>query len=183
MLTYELSKGQPTTPRNYLCALAVNFALTLNATVCANICARSPPTITEHGGSLWIPEDKAKGGNDIHISLNDTAIAVLRRQLGKHSTRVFTYDGKPFNRAYTVAWQKALKRAGIENFRWHDLRHTWASWLAQNGVPLSDIQEMGGWETYAMVKRYAHLLLAHMAHRARVIDKLMNTNSAQSPNT
>ena len=116
-------------------------------------------------GTAWIPGDQAKGGRDIHISLNDTAIAVLKRQVGKHATRVFTYDGKPFNRAYTVAWQKALKRAGIENFRWHDLRHTWASWLAQKGVPLTDIQEMGGWETYAMVKRYAHLLPAHLAHR------------------
>lgn len=65
--------------------------------------------------------------------------------------------GEPYDRAYTKAWQKALKRAGIENFRWHDLRHTWASWLAQKGVPLSDIQEMGGWETPAMVQRYAHL--------------------------
>ena len=55
--------------------------------------------------------------------------------------------GEPYDRAYTKAWQKALKRAGIENFRWHDLRHTWASWIAQKGVPLSDIQEMGGWET------------------------------------
>lgn len=131
--------------------------------------------------TAWIPGDKAKGGNDIHISLNDTAIAVLKRQVGKHPTRVFTYDGKPFNRAYTVAWQKALKRAGIDNFRWHDLRHTWASWLAQKGVPLTDIQEMGGWETYSMVKRYAHLLPAHLAHHARVIDGLINTDLAQSP--
>jgi integrase len=119
--------------------------------------------------TAWIPGDQAKGGRDIHVSLNDTAIAVLRRQVGKHPVRVFTYEGKPFNRAYTVAWQKALKRAGIENFRWHDLRHTWASWLAQKGVPLSDIQEMGGWETYAMVKRYAHLLPAHLAHRAELL--------------
>ena len=52
---------------------------------------------------------------------------------------------------------KALKRAGIDNFRWHDLRHTWASWLAHKGVPLNDIQEMGAWETAAMVRRYAHL--------------------------
>jgi integrase len=96
-------------------------------------------------------------------------VAVLRWQVGKHPVRVFTYEGKPFNRAYTVAWQKTLKRAGIENFRWHDLRHTWASWLAQKGVPLSDIQEMGGWETYAMVKRYAHLLPAHLAHRAELL--------------
>jgi integrase len=131
--------------------------------------------------TAWIPGDQAKGGSDIHISLNETAIAVLKRQQGKHPVRVFTYDGKPFNRAYTVAWQKALKRAGIENFRWHDLRHTWASWLAQKGVPLTDIQEMGGWETYAMVKRYAHLLPAHLAHRAKVIDELIDTKLAQPP--
>lgn len=54
-----------------------------------------------------------------------------------------TYNGRPFDRASTHGWMKALKRAGIENFRWHDLRHTWASWLAQKGVPLDDIQEMG----------------------------------------
>ena len=130
--------------------------------------------------TAWIPGDQAKGGNDIHISLNETAVAVLKRQIGKHPTRVFTYKGKSFNRAYTKAWQKALQRAGIENFRWHDLRHTWASWLVQNGVPLSEIQEMGGWETYAMVRRYAHLLPAHLAHRAKVIDDLMDTNLAHS---
>ncbi|MBI3919120.1 MAG: tyrosine-type recombinase/integrase [Betaproteobacteria bacterium] len=63
------------------------------------------------------------------------------------------------------------------------MRHTWASRLAQKGVPLADIQEMGGWETYAMVKRYAHLLPAHLAYRAKVIDELMDTDTklAQSP--
>ncbi len=117
------------------------------------------------------------------MSLNETAVAVLRRQLGKHPVRVFTYKGEPYVRAYTVAWQKALKRAGIENFRWHDLRHTWASWLAQKGVPLNDIQEMGGWETPSMVRRYAHLSPAHLAHRAELLDGLIDTNSAQSPDS
>jgi len=51
------------------------------------------------------------------------------------------------------------------------------------GVPLMDIQEMGGWETFAMVKRYAHLLPAHLAHRATVIDGLIDTNLAQPPNS
>lgn len=95
--------------------------------------------------------------------------------------RLFTYQGEPYKRVYTKAWQKTLKRAGIENFRWHDLRHTWASWLAQKGVPLNDIQEMGGWETAAMVRRYAHLSPAHLAHRAQVLDGLIDTKSAQSP--
>jgi integrase len=131
--------------------------------------------------TLWIYGDQAKGGRDIHVSLNETALAVLLRQAGKHPTRVFTYHGEPYRRAYTKAWQKALQRAGIENFRWHDLRHTWASWLAQAGVPMHDLQEMGGWQTAAMVRRYAHLSPAHLAHRAKLLDGLIDTNPAQSP--
>jgi hypothetical protein len=42
---------------------------------------------------------------------------------------------------------------------------------------------MGGWETFAMVKRYAHLLPAHMAHHAKVIGELIDTSLAQSPKT
>lgn len=133
--------------------------------------------------TAWIHADQAKGGRDIHVSLNETAIEVLKRQLGRHPKRVFTYQGQPYRRIYTKAWQKALKRAGIDNFRWHDLRHTWASWLAQKGVPLSDIQEMGGWETPAMVKRYAHLSPAHLAHRAKLLDGIIGTNSAQEQNS
>jgi integrase len=56
----------------------------------------------------------------------------------------------------TKAWRNALKRAGVTDCRWHDLRHTWASWLIQNGTPLFDLQEMGGWKPAAMVRRYAH---------------------------
>ncbi len=76
-----------------------------------------------------------------------------------------------------------MKRAGIQNFRSHDLRDTWASSLAQKGVPLSDIQEMGGWETAAVVQRYTHLSPAHLAHRAQLLDGLIDTNLAQSENS
>jgi integrase len=55
----------------------------------------------------------------------------LTRQVGKHPVRVFTYRGRPINQVNTKAWQAALKRAGIKQFRWHDLRHTWASWLSR----------------------------------------------------
>jgi len=57
-------------------------------------------------------------------------------------------------------------RAGIDDFRWHDLRHTWASWHVQAGTPLHVLQELGGWETPAMVRRYAHLAPEHLAEHA-----------------
>ena len=63
----------------------------------------------------------------------------------------------------TKAWHKALKRVGIENFRWHDLRHTWASWHIQEGTPLHVLQELGGWSTPEMVQKYAHLSSEHLA--------------------
>ncbi|MEX6177541.1 tyrosine-type recombinase/integrase [Providencia hangzhouensis] len=74
----------------------------------------------------------------------------------------------------------ALKRAGIENFRFHDLRHTWASWLIQSGVPLSVLQEMGGWESVDMVRRYAHLAPNHLTEHAKQIDTIFGTCA---PNT
>lgn len=60
-------------------------------------------------------------------------------------------------------WEAALKRAGIEDFRWHDLRHSTASYLAMNGASLTEIAEVLGHKTLAMVKRYAHLSEAHTA--------------------
>lgn len=122
----------------------------------------------------WIHGDQAKGGKPIHVTLNATAINVLTKQIGKHPARVFSYKGKPITQVNTKAWYKALKRAGIENFRWHDLRHTWASWLTQQGVPLNVIQEMGAWESSEMVRRYAHLAPEQFAQHAQVLDDLLN---------
>ncbi len=71
---------------------------------------------------------------------------VLRRWLGKHPTHVFSFRGKPIVQVSTKAWYEALERAEIHDFRWHDLRHTWASWHVQNGTPLFALQELGGWK-------------------------------------
>lgn len=118
----------------------------------------------------WFFADQTKNDEDICISLNDNAMAVLYARRNIHPEYVFTYQGKEIKRLTTRAWYKALKRANIENFRWHDLRHTWASWLVQEGVPLYALQEMGGWKTASMVRKYAHLSPAHNLRYAQTID-------------
>jgi integrase len=60
-------------------------------------------------------------------------------------------------------WQLALREAGIRDFRFHDLRHTFSSYLAMSGASLVEIAEVLGHKTLAMVKRYAHLSQAHTA--------------------
>ena len=117
----------------------------------------------------WIHPDQAKSRRALSVPLNKIALDVVRRQIGLHPVFVFSYKGKPIKSANTKAWTAALKRSGIENFRWHDLRHTWASWMVQQGVSLAVLQEMGGWETVSMVKRYAHLAPSHLLEHAEKI--------------
>lgn len=135
----------------------------------------------------WIHPDQAKARKAIAVPLNAEAVLILRRWIGKHQTHVFSFRGKPITQVSTKAWYAALDRAGIENFRWHDLRHTWASWHVQQGTPLYALQELGGWESPEMVRRYAHLAAEHLAPYAdrlcalRVVEESGNdTNTAQA---
>ncbi|HCD7251497.1 TPA: site-specific integrase [Citrobacter farmeri] len=135
----------------------------------------------------WVNPEDSKSNRAIGVALNDTACKVLRDQIGNHHKFVFVHtkagrrpDGSvtPAVRKMRVddgrAWKSACKRAGIEDFRFHDLRHTWASWLIQSGVPLSVLQEMGGWESIEMVRRYAHLAPNHLTEHAKQIDSIFN---------
>jgi len=131
----------------------------------------------------WIHPDQAKARKAIGVPLNAEAMWVLRQQEGKHPRTVFEYRGNPIRQVNTKAWKAALQRTGILDFRWHDLRHTWASWHTQAGTPLSVLQELGGWETTEMVRRYAHLSAEHLAPYAERISRprvVRGTNLAQS---
>jgi len=106
---------------------------------------------------LWISAEQHKNGAAHSVPLNDAAMDVLVRRQGDHPTHVFVYGGNPIVQVSTKAWRNALNRAGIEDFRWHDLRHTFATWHREVGTPTYELQRLGGWKTQAMVERYAHL--------------------------
>ena len=122
--------------------------------------------------NAWIHADQAKTSKPISVPLNDQAMLILQSRLGMHERFVFTYQGKPIQQCNTRAWTNALQRAGIENFRWHDLRHTWASWHVQNGTSLQELQQLGGWSSFEMVLRYAHLSGDHLRIAANRIGTL-----------
>lgn len=121
---------------------------------------------------LMVPATRAKAGETIAIPLSARATAVLKAQKGAHPLRIFTYrpvieDGKlgppqPIDDANGAAFKKAARRAEVPWLRWHDLRHTWASWHIQAGTPPHILRELGAWKSDAMVRRYAHLSTEHL---------------------
>lgn len=117
----------------------------------------------------WIHSDQAKAKRPIGVPLNDEAMTLLRRQIGKHKTYVFVHDGEPLEKWDDWKWKAVCKRAEISNFRFHDIRHTWASWHVQGGTPLQVLKELGGWASYSMVLRYAHLAPDHLAQHAGAV--------------
>lgn len=119
----------------------------------------------------WYHSDETKSGHALGCPLNDTAVAVIEKQFGKNREFVFTNSlNRPVLGISHKIWKRALQKAGITNFKWHDLRHTWASWLVQEGVSLPALQEMGGWESIEMVQRYAHLAPEHLHAEAGKIE-------------
>jgi integrase len=125
----------------------------------------------------WVHPDQSKSRRAIPVPLNEDAMRVLALQTGRHPQFVFALKGESIVQVNTAAWKKALKRAGIDNFRWHDLRHTWASWHVQNGTPLNVLQELGGWESPQMVRRYAHFSASHLAVYADRLPQMMMVDS------
>lgn len=82
------------------------------------------------------------------------------------------YSGRPkllfdLPKDYRWSFKHAIKRAGVTNLTWHDLRHHAATWLARQGVPLHIITSLGGWSTTEMVERYHDLKAEHAAVFAR----------------
>ncbi|WP_101049252.1 site-specific integrase [Macromonas nakdongensis] len=121
---------------------------------------------------MWVSASEHKNGKAHAVPLNEQAMAVLQKRKGTHRTYVFTYEGEPVTQVSTKAWRNALVRAGIEDFRWHDLRHTFATWHREVGTPTHELQRLGGWRIQSMVERYAHLAPEGLQAAAARLDNL-----------
>jgi integrase len=120
----------------------------------------------------WYHADEMKARKAHAAPLTHAAVSVLRECAGESAEFVFTYKGKTVYQTGSTAWENACRRAGIVHFRWHDLRHTWASWHIQEGTPLHVLQELGGWKTIEMVQKYAHLTVDHLSEFVQKRDGL-----------
>ena len=119
--------------------------------------------------TAWL--NRTKNGTPRGVPLNSDAIAVLEAERGKHPVYCFTYRGEPIGWDVTnTAWRTALRKAGISDFRFHDLRHTWASWHRQAGTSCDELKDLGGWKTRSMVDRYAKFATENLAAAAARIE-------------
>ncbi len=114
-------------------------------------------------GIITVP--RSKHGQVRYVPINDTARSVL---LGLRNDTAWVFPSR--KRTTTIKpdnfilrhFKPALRQAGVENFRWHDLRHTFASRLVMAGVDLRTVQDLMGHKTIAMTLRYSHLAPEHL---------------------
>jgi len=123
------------------------------------------------------------------LPVNQTALQVLKERYestGGASLRVFLNEcGKRiFAQNLIRSFHGAIKKAGIERLRFHDLRHTFATRLVQNGVDLYRVQKLGRWKTTSMIMRYAHHYPESLRPGIETMDRGFPeniTNLSQSP--
>lgn len=108
-------------------------------------------------GFIYLQKTKTKMKREIPINADLEAVfKEIRREQGLSSAYVFLYARRNIGGVYR-AFNGAVERAGIEDFTFHDLRHTFASHLVMRGASLKEIQELLGHKTMTMTMRYAHL--------------------------
>jgi integrase len=129
--------------------------------------------------TAWL--NQTKNGTPRGVPLNEDAAQVLREQIGKDLHHCFAYQGKPIKWELTnTAWHTALAAAGIKDFRFHDLRHTWASWHRQAGTSCDELKELGGWKSRVMVDRYAKYATEHLSLAAARIERVRAEDVARN---
>lgn len=131
------------------------------------------------GRVLTVAGDRAKSGQTRHVPLNDEALGSLIAWRNQTTGDGLVWPGKggaPLDNVKR-AWGSVLRSAKVESFRWHDLRHTFASWLVMRGVPLNTVRDLLGHADIKTTLRYAHLA---PDHRAEAVAALNSRSSAEA---
>ena len=113
---------------------------------------------------ITVTGGQSKSGKTRHVPLNASALDALTKWQ-EQSSGALVFPGKEGNSLDNVnkSWHAVLSAAGINNFRWHDMRHHFASWLVMSGVDLNTVRELLGHSDLKMTLRYAHLAPEHKA--------------------
>lgn len=127
---------------------------------------------------LTIKGDTAKSGKTRHVPLNSIAMQSLKdwQLVAQHDDLVFANNKtqKVFMHV-KKAWASVLDKANIKDFRWHDMRHHFASKLVMEGVDLNTVRELLGHADIKMTLRYAHLAPEHKANAvAKLVKEYKN---------
>lgn len=132
-------------------------------------------------------ESRTKSGRPHNLPLNDAALEKLREVQQKTGSLRYVFvhlegkfEGQPISDIKN-AFNGAVERAKIHNFRFHDLRHTFCSWLALRGVPLTAIQKLAGHASIKMTLRYAHLSPRYLADEIKELDQLQKNGKTENP--
>lgn len=122
-------------------------------------------------GNRIITVENTKNGEIRKIPMNDLLTeTLLKCKNESKSEYVFSENGKPYGDIKT-GWWTALKKAGIEGLRFHDLRHTFGSRLGMAGVDLRTIQLLMGHKDIKMTMRYSHPTQQHIREAVQILQK------------
>ena len=122
--------------------------------------------------TLTIQGEQAKSGSTRHIPLNSYVLTIMRQWKQQSNSITYVFPGKANKQLTNVrkAWKNLLIKAKITHFRWHDLRHHFASKLVMNRIDLNTVRELLGHSDMKMTLRYAHLA---PEHKALAVEKLV----------
>lgn len=128
---------------------------------------------------------ETKNGEHLIIPVAEPAFQAIKEAMKvTHLKSPYVFcqkDGKPYHkRVVQKAFKKALEDAGIEDFRFHDLRHCFASWNRQAGVDIDTLADLMGHKDTRMTRRYAHIGPAHLASAVERLEESYRTFSSQS---
>jgi len=124
-------------------------------------------------GFIYLRKTKTNEAREIPVNATLEALfKTIRKEQHFKSEYVFTDpQGRKLN-STKKGFKAALRRAGIEDFRFHDLRHTFASHLVMRGASLKEVQEILGHKTMTMTLRYAHLSQEHKKKAVNLLNGL-----------